>query len=474
MLRYILIITFILITMSQAQWPEDIPKLRQSICLVEYFQPHYEVREIKDDSRFKKKITGILVNESGLIMTSDVIFPATLDIVSRDRFYSHMQSPPEDISVIFDSDTRFHAELVGIDEEYRVAFIQITDDANLPEPVEFKGRDENKIGDKLFLVQHLSERFNSEIMVTNHRINALLKKPFRKILTTTTFSPLSAGGLAINETGDPIGIIYRSQDNLSQYEYEMDISGGGSFITQILPGDYLSDLIKDPPRMQLQKNGTGKSWVGIQMQILKDEMADYWGIPGVNGIIINYVLPQSPAEKAGLQTGDIITSIDGFQIQGEEDQDLELFRNFIRSLPEGPVQIEFIRQKKKTSVKVILESAPMSKFFAEEYSEEFMRFSVKELTQDIILENDLNFEIEGVWVSRVEEAGAASLSGLMVHDLILKINNKKVQDLTDFKARMVQISDKKPEYVQLFVQRANKTVFVFVKTTYELNSSSEG
>ena len=78
-------------------------------------------------------------------------------------------------------------------------------------------------------------------------------------------------------------------------------------------------------------------------------------------------------------------------------------------------------------------------FFAEVYSDEFLRFSVKELTQDMILENDLEFDIEGVWVSRVEEAGAASLSGMMVHDLILSINDLPVKDLSEFKKIMEEL-----------------------------------
>jgi len=94
------------------QWPDNLADLQKSLCLVEYFQPQYEVREIKDDTRIKKRITGVLVSENGLVMTSDIIFPAKLDIVSRNRFYTHMQSKPEDIPIIFDSDKKLKAELI--------------------------------------------------------------------------------------------------------------------------------------------------------------------------------------------------------------------------------------------------------------------------------------------------------------------------------------------------------------------------
>jgi S1-C subfamily serine protease len=474
MLRYVLVILIMTVSGLLAQWPESIADLQKSMCLVEFYQPQYEIREIKDDARIKIKITGILVNTDGLILTSDIIFPAKLDIVSQNRFYNAGQSKPEDITVIFDTDNKFEAELVGIDEEYRVAFIQIKQPENLPDPVEFNKINEPVIGDKFYLIQYMNERYNLENIVTGHNINAIIEKPFRKLLTTTSFSPLSAGGLAINDEGEPAGIIFRTSDHVRSYDYDMDFSGNRSFITPVLPGTYLTDLIKDPPRIQKQKNGTGKSWLGIRMQILKQEMAEYWEIPGTHGIIINSVVPQSPGEKAGLQVGDIITGINDFRIQGAEDQDLELTRNYIRSLPEGEAILFFIRGKKTHNIPVTLENAPISKYFSEEHAEEFLRFSIKELTKDIILENDLDFDIEGVWVSRVEEAGAASLSGLMVHDLILTINDQKVGSVDEFKKLLVPITKNKPGYVQLFLRRGNRTLFVFVKTLHENNGSSEG
>jgi S1-C subfamily serine protease len=374
---------------------------------------------------------------------------------------------------MFTSDTRLKAKLIGIDEQYRVGFIQITEEAELPDHIEFESGNEFHTGDEIYLIQHLSERFNREIIISDHRINAIIDKPLKKLLTTCSFVPNSAGGIAVNREGLPVGVVFRGRNFVPSFDYEFDFSSQGSLITQILPGYYLTRLVENPPQMQLQKNGTGKSWLGIRMQILKKDMADYWNISGTRGIIINSVLPQSPAEKAGLQVGDIVTGINGFSIQGDENQDLELFRNYIRSLPEGPVQLSFIRNQNNQSVNVSLESAPISKFFAEEYSEEFLRFSVKELTRDIILENDLDFDIEGVWVSRVEEAGAASLSGLMVQDLILNINDMSVKNLAEFKKIMTNIQNQAPSYVQLFVRRANKTLFLFVKTSYANNHVSE-
>ena len=89
-----------------AQWPHDLEKYKSSMCLVEFFLPQYESGEIKDDSRIKWTISGILVREDGLVITPDVIFPANLDILGRGGFFSSTQSPPENITVAFEKEKK--------------------------------------------------------------------------------------------------------------------------------------------------------------------------------------------------------------------------------------------------------------------------------------------------------------------------------------------------------------------------------
>ena len=95
-----------------------------------------------------------------------------------------------------------------------------------------------------------------------------------------------------------------------------------------------------------------------------------------------------------------------------------------------------------------------------------MGFNVKELTQDIILAKQLNFDTQGVWVSKVERAGWADVAGLRVGDLIIKMNEKIVNSLETIKKRFVNIGEEKPEYVSLFIKRQSDTEFLFIKTNY--------
>jgi serine protease Do len=460
-MKKILFILFVSSSIISAQWPEYLSEYEKSLCVVEYYLPQFEVSEIQDDSRFKRSITGILVNDDGMVITSDVIFPANLDILGRGNFLPQTQAPPEDITISFIKNKKHKASFIGKDEELRLAFIKLEDKVDLPDPVIFGTSPQFKRGEAVYLIQHLDGRFDNEIIITRHHINAIIERPKQQLVLASEIRPLSAGGLAVGANGVAYGVVYRGSDLL---EIDMDIPSAAHSLVQVLPTHYLTDLIENPPLLTLQRAGSGKSWLGIQMQILSKDMAEYWGIPGVYGIIVNSVVPKSPAEEAGIQTGDIITAIADLTINSEDRQELDVFRNYVRLLPEGSTKLSLIRNNKKKDIDVVLQSAPKSQALAEEVSEKRLRFTVKELTQDIILANDLDFDTQGVWVSRIEEAGAASLGGLQVNDLIISVNNKTVDNLDGFRDRMKSVFASDSEYLQLFVMRNNRTQFVFIKS----------
>jgi serine protease Do len=466
--RPILKACFVLLATSlAAQWPDNLTQLKKSMCLVEYYQPQSETKNIKDDARIKRKITGILVTGSGLVITSDLIFPVNLDIVSAGNSFPNQQKPPEDITVSFDKEKKYKAQLIGKDEELRLAFIQINDSGNFPAAITFKSNKQSKIGDPLYIIQHLDGRYDNELFVSACNINAVLDRSPQKLLSDITLQSLSPGGLVTDGQGNAIGVVFRSNLSRSDDEFEIAESPGENGVTEILPARYFVKLIENPPHLPIYKEGGGKSWLGIQMQILSRDMAEYWGLINVHGIIVSSVVPRSPAEKAKLQTGDIITSIGTFQIKGTDEKIIEAFRNYIRSLPEGEIQIHLIRDHQSLTLPVYLESAPKSQFLAEEFFDENLGLRVQELTQDLVLNYDLNFDTEGVWVSRVEEAGPASLAGLEVNDLILSIDDSKMKNLADFRETIRRLEQQQVAYIEFFIRRNQTTQYLFIKTGFD-------
>ena len=261
-----------------------------------------------------------------------------------------------------------------------------------------------------------------------------------------------------------IGVVFRSENYYSHYEYSFDDPSMGFSLFQIIPSIQFLPLFAEPPRLVMQKEGSGKSWLGIQMQILTKDMAAYWDLKKKNGIIINKILSGSPAEKGGLKAGDIILSFENLQIDSYDKKNLDILRDHIRNLPEGNITAQILRKKKEREATIYLESAPKSRFLAEEYSDEFLGLGVKELTQDYIINNDLKFDADGVWVSRIEDAGPASLAGIDVGDLILSINDDEIKNLKDFADNTKEVKESKSDYTQVFLKRQGKTRFVFIKT----------
>jgi serine protease Do len=459
-MKLILVLTFIIAVLN-GQWPPSIQELQKSMCIVEYYQPQYERGEIKDQSRIKRQITGILVNREGLVLTSDEIFPANIDIMGDNHSFALLEKPPEDITVSFNSKDKLKANLLGKDQELRLAFIQIINNKTLPSAVAFDTTGAIEIGDIVYLLEHLDVRYDYEPIVSKKNVNAVLNKPFTKYVTTADIQVLSSGGLVLNQFGKPVGVTFNGEGYYNRvFHFEDRLMGE---IKQILSASQFVSLLTNPPVLEMQATGGGKSWLGIRMQILTDDMAGYWGLEGINGILVNSVVPKSPAEKAGLKVGDIIVRIANFRIANDEKGTLDIFRNYIRSLPEGPHLLTIYRDQKMKEMSITLASAPKSLFMAEEYFNETLGLRVKEITQDIILSGDLDFDIEGVWVSRVEDAGPAGLSGLTVDDIIVEVNEKPVKNLSGFKDRIEKVLMQEPEYIQFFVKRDGKTQFIFIR-----------
>ncbi|MFC2088837.1 PDZ domain-containing protein [Calditrichota bacterium] len=455
------------IAQSNNEWPENINSLINSTCVVKFYQPQSENLGIKDRARIKKNLSGILISKDGLIVTSDEIYPANLDISSGRFSFHRSQQLPEDITIIFKDEQKYKAAFLGKDEETKLAFLKIENPDNLPDFIRFTSNTLYNIGQPVFLIERLDKKYDFEPIVTKSNINSILTKPRKRLLINSSLKSLSNGGLVIDSKGFAIGII---QGNRRNYMYDPETTTSQHTLVEVLLASEFGKSISEPPTMAAIKKGGGKSWLGIQMQILKKEMAEYWKLGDVSGLIINKIVPNSPAEIAGINVGDIITSIGDFKIIGDDDRNLTIFRNHIRTLPESPVTLEFIRNSKSQTTQVLLRSAPKSQFLAEELPIEELGFSVKELTQDIFLNYNIDFDTEGVWVSRVEGAGIASIAGLYVGDLILEVNNYKVSDLKDFKNNIKDILENHPKYIQLFVLRGNKTLFIFLKNRIdELN-----
>ena len=89
--------------------------------------------------------------------------------------------------------------------------------------------------------------------------------------------------------------------------------------------------------------------------------------------------------------------------------------------------------------------------------------TVREITADLIIVSDLDPDVKGVVVDRVERAGWASLGGLIPGDIVKEIDGKQVTALDEFKEILADIKARKPKQIAVFIERGRRTGFMRIE-----------
>jgi len=256
--------------------------------------------------------------------------------------------------------------------------------------------------------------------------------------TDASINPGNSGGPLVNIEGEVIGI------------NAMIISPGqgiGFAIPINLAKTIMAELIK-----------TGKvirPWVGIGLQDLTPELMKNFNVKEKEGALISQIYEGSPAEKAGLKTGDIIVQIDGKKIKDSQDVVREVLKR-----PVGQkIFLEVIRDGKRVEISVTtaqLPSMPGERKPAGP-GKEWFGLRVATVTPDIA--KQLGFtKAEGVVVEGVEMGSAAQSAGFKKGDVILEVNRQRIKDVNDYRSAMEKI--KPDQGVLLLVNREGSTFFV--------------
>jgi len=456
-------------TIVQAQnWDKIIDRVSEQVVLIEYFEQIISAEAIVEKERIKRQLTGILVDDSGLIMTSAEIFPTSLEFSSMVNIFDQT-AIPTDIRVKFGDEEYQPAQFIGKDDDNKIAFIQLLKEPKI-KPIRFHSKRQLSVGSKILIVQHLNRQYDYALLVSERVINSIVARPRQRYLCENSLRSLSEFGLVLNAKGQPIGFLRGIPQTTGGF-FEMP-----EFSIQpaeIILFDQFADFIKNPP-LYRQKETTRKKWLGIYMQPFNRAMAKFQNQPGLTGVLINTVLDNSPAKQAGLKPGDVITTVNNQRIAAEKDNELETFRKIIREQPESQVTFKLFRNGEYLDKTISLGETPISQFLADEVSNAVLGFSAKELTQDIILARQLEWDADGVWVSKVERAGLADVAGLRPGDLILKINEQKISNLDDIQEAFEYIEYNKPAYLSFFIQRRTDTRFLFIQTKFQDPPEKQG
>lgn len=228
----------------------------------------------------------------------------------------------------------------------------------------------------------------------------------------------SSGGPLVNLEGRVIGINSRGQ---------------GRGIGFTIPIDTALDVMQ-----QLENGGVERGWLGITMQPLSRDLADYFGVPQATGVVVNSVTPHSPAAEAGLRPGDVITHFEGHRVEAEKEEDLGNFQRLVARVPPGEsASLSILREGQLRKVGVRLEVQPTVDPDEEETP---FGFYAQEITEGIYHSQRLATR-RGAYVSFVAPGSPAARAGLVRGDVIRRVEEHPVKDLADFRRAMQAVSD---------------------------------
>ena len=242
----------------------------------------------------------------------------------------------------------FSAKTIGTDPQTDVAVVKI-DASNLP-TLPFANSDAARVGDLVFAIGNPFGEDHSVTMGIVSAKNRVLERGLSLqnfIQTDAAINPGNSGGALINARGDLVGM------------NTMILTGGNSFgggeggnigIGFAVPSNMAKSVMD-----QLIKTGkVSRGYMGVFLQELTPALAQQFGLQKDEGALVGSISPNSPGEKAGLKTGDIITGINGKSVKNAD----ELTADVVSHEPGSTVKLSIVRDGKPMTVDVTLGRRP--------------------------------------------------------------------------------------------------------------------
>jgi serine protease Do len=216
---------------------------------------------------------------------------------------------------------------------------------------------------------------------------------------------------------------------------------------------------------QLKEYGeTRRGWLGVRIQDVTDDVAEAMGLDDVRGALVTDV-PDGPAAKAGMESGDVILSFDGKQVEDTRG----LVRQVGNTQVGKTVRVVVFREGQTQTIKVTLgrrEAAegavPAAQPNGEPEPSEaaILGMTLSTLTEELRGQLDLSDEATGLVVTDVDNLSEAYEKGLRAGDLITEAGQQQVNTISDFEDRIADAEEAGRKSILLLVRRAGEPRFV--------------
>jgi serine protease Do len=371
--------------------------------------------------------SGFIISSDGYVMTN-----------------AHVVDGADEVYVTLTDKREFKARIIGVDQRTDVALVKI-DSNNLPR---LTLGDSNKIRVGEWVIA-IGSPFGLENSVSAGIISAKARDTgdyLPLIQTDVAVNPGNSGGPLINMRGEVVGI------NSQIYSR----SGGYMGISFAVP-------IDEAIRVSEQLKASGKvtrGRIGVQIGEVTKDVAESLGLTKAQGALVQRVEPDSPAEKGGIEAGDIILKFNGATIEKSSDLPRVVgntkpgTRSTLTIWRKGAMRDLNLTIAEMESDKVSKNDEKRQKH--EQAAANALGLTVSNLSN--VQKKELNLE-SGVVVEASE--GVAAHAGLRAGDIILQLNNTDVKDAKQFNSLIAKLEPKKT--VVLLVRRGDSSQFVVLK-----------
>lgn len=384
-----------------------------------FFRRFFDMPERRRERRVRGLGSGVIIDAgNGYIVTN-----------------SHVIDKAEDIVVTLEDGQRFDAQVIGKDAGADIAVIKI--EAKRLQEISLGDSDDLRQGDFVVAIGNpfgLGQTVTSGIVSALGRSGLGIESYEDFIQTDASINPGNSGGALVNLRGELVGI------NTAIYAP----SGGNIGIGFAIPVNMAQQITT-----QLIEHGeVRRGRLGLVAQDLTPELAEAFGISRNKGVVVARVETGSPADKAGIQVGDVIVAVNKSKVESAAQ-----VRNAIGLLRIGNrVNIKILRDGKSKSLTAVIEEKVKKNISGESLSNKLTGAEFRQVP-----ENAARGTAAGIEVVRVN--GKARSAGLRRGDIIISVNRKRVKTIRDMKTAI----KKNPSAILLNIQRDMQGLFILIR-----------
>ncbi|MFG1375872.1 DegQ family serine endoprotease [Xanthobacter autotrophicus] len=343
--------------------------------------------------------SGVIVDPSGIVVTN-----------------FHVIEGADEIRIALNDRREYEAEVLLRDQRTDLAVLRIKSEAKETfASIELGNSDELAVGD---LALAIGDPFGVGQTVTQGIISALARTQVGIsdyqffIQTDAAINPGNSGGALVDMAGRMVGI------NSAIYSR----SGGSIGIGFAIPVNMVRVVVE---QAKSGSKAVRRPWLGAKLQRVTPDIAESLGLPRPTGVLVQDVVTQSPAAKAGLKVGDLIVAVEG---QAIDDPESLNYRFATRPIG-GKAALAVNRGGKEVSLVVVLEGAPETVPRDEvvvRARSPFAGATVVNLSPAVAEELKVDANATGVVIYDVDDNSPAAAAGLKPGDVVMEVNGEKI------------------------------------------------